>query len=305
MRQEHGHLRPVLASGRSEPREQPGGYRVGFVAEAIVDLKQRERVLYSECLARLLLPGGHLRMPSAFIPGLETLGKITELDRFLLELTLAELDSKPTVSLGCNLSPENLATERNWSAIVDCIAQHRHLAPRLVLELTESRPLDEIPHIAQRLAQVRDLGCRIAIDDFGAGHASPSRLLSLDMEIDIVKIDKSFLHARRRTPSGKDSLLRIIGLALCLAPVVVAEGIETKEHLAIMKAAGATHGQGFLFPRDAPGRWRAIDHSALGDLIAQVIEPYGMPGQSPAPGLPVNLLSRLWSLMPQRIGRRR
>jgi len=305
MRHEQGHLKSVAAVRANERHELPRSYRVGFVAETIVDLKQRESVLYSECLARLLLPGGNIRMPSAFIPGLEAAGGITELDRFILELTLAELEANPAVSLGCNLSPDNLADDRLWASVVERIAEHPHLASRLVLEITESRPLDEIPQVTQRLAQVRELGCRIAIDDFGAGYASPFRLLGLDMEVDIVKIDKSFLHARQRTPSGKDNLLRIVGLGLCLAPVVVAEGIETKEQLMMTRAAGATHGQGFLFPRDTPGRWRTIDRCALVSLVARIMEPCDMASQNPAPNVPINLLSRLWSLMPQRIGRGR
>lgn len=209
-----------------------------------------DAVLYKECLARLENDGGRSWTAEQFISALEQAGAVSLLDRRMLTLVLEHLASDPTAVLGCNLSADNLASPDAWNAVLDLIRARPDLASRLVLELTETRPLDDPKRATAMLAEARKLGCRVALDDFGIGFASP-RLAQL-IGADIIKIDKSFVVDVRPSPDGSDSLRHLVGFASSCAPIIVVEGIETIEQANTAHAAGATHLQGYLFCRPVP-----------------------------------------------------
>ena len=118
-----------------------------------------------------------------------------------------------------------------------------------MIELTESA-LSEPEVVAPTLERIAELGVKIAIDDFGAGFSSLTRLRHLTVHI--LKLDRSFLTGVPEDPRAAAFIAAILRLARELGLHVVAEGIETEEQLEHLRAAGASHGQGFHLARPTP-----------------------------------------------------
>lgn len=217
--------------------------RVGFSLQHVNALGEHGGILYSECLGRLVSTDGSIVSAGEFLAQLEASGLASDFDRHILDLAFDYLATSQGASLGVNLSTENFVDERRWARLHRQLCRHRSLASRLVLEITESAPLALLSTSAEWIQEVRNLGFRVAVDDFGTGFSTPETLFSI--AADIVKIDAFFV---RRNSYGKTDriLAHMIGLAACAAPIVVVEGIETYEQFSLAKANGATHGQGFL-----------------------------------------------------------
>lgn len=216
--------------------------RIGFSLQQINAVRNPADVLYCECLGRLVEPNGAIRTSGEFIAFLEASGRVAAFDRHMIGLAFEWLDCHPSRVLGCNISAENVSDEDTWTELYELLSRNRKLAARLVLEITESLPIATLSMAAEFVQSARDLGYRIALDDFGTGHSTPESLLSIP--VDIVKLDAFFIgHGRKE---GKAFLHHMVGLASCVAPTVVVEGIETYAQLEAAKRAGATHVQGFL-----------------------------------------------------------
>jgi EAL domain-containing protein (putative c-di-GMP-specific phosphodiesterase class I) len=149
------------------------------------------KVDYFECLLRMRDEVGQIVSVSDFIKAVEHLGSIGLIDRFVLEKTVRELDTHPDVTLGFNVSALT-ACDRPWLRLLMSVLRNRpELAPRLVVEITETAALYDIEEIARFVDTLRHAGCRVALDDFGAGHTTLRHLQTL--AVDIVKIDGSFI----------------------------------------------------------------------------------------------------------------
>ena len=179
------------------------------------------------------------------MPQLERLVGRFDLDFRMLDMILAALTADTTLTLGCNLSAATLSAPDRFADIFSRISQQLELASRLVVEITETYP--PVGAAIERLKMIRALGCRVAIDDFGAGFATPAHLLQVSA--DIVKVDASFVRDIRPGSDGRDSLYHMVGFASCLAPLVIVEGIETEAQLEAARSTGATHAQGFLLSK--------------------------------------------------------
>ncbi|MCA1444480.1 EAL domain-containing protein [Ensifer sp. IC4062] len=216
--------------------------RIGFALQQINAVDDPSEVLYSECLGRLVEPDGTIRTSGEFIAFLEASGRAPAFDRHVLDLAFDRLARHPSDALGCNISAENIADKRSWAVLYDLLYRHRAIAPRLVLEVTESMPIATLSAAGDLLQSARELGYKVAIDDFGTGYSTPETLLALP--VDIVKIDAFFVqHLGDKT---ERFLQHMVGLASCAASTVIVEGIETYAQLEAAKTAGATHVQGFL-----------------------------------------------------------
>lgn len=228
--------------GRTVMRAMQQG-RVGFSVQQVNAVDEHSDVLYSECLARLVELDGSVITAGEFMLPLEAFGYAPHLDRHIVNLAFDWLSSNPCGSLGWNISTGNFSSREHWALLYDELYRHRSLAPRLVLEVTESAPMALLSGVAALIQDVRKLGYRVAVDDFGTGFSTPEALFSMD--VDLVKIDAFFA----RLNTGRDAhrlLHHMVGLVSCAAPTVVVEGIETYDQLALAKAVGATHVQGYL-----------------------------------------------------------
>lgn len=244
--------------------------RIGLVTQdvcqPVIGGRDQDHVLYSECLVRLIGGDGAVRRAGEFVPYLEMHGAAKLLDRIVLDLTLTWLAGDPQRVLGCNLSAQNLDCDEDWVEISRRIDARSDLASRLVLEVTENRPLIDPTAARRRLNSVRALGCRVAIDDFGAGFATPARLDALD--VDIVKIDRAYVAQhpdQEPVTRGLTDLEDLVRLAVAAAPFVVVEGVETSAQLHRAIRAGATHVQGrHLAPElEEPGPSHALAEAGV------------------------------------------
>lgn len=217
--------------------------RIGFSTQHVNAVGEGNDVLYTECLGRLIGLDGSVISAGEFIAPLEAFGYAPYFDRHMLSLVFDWLSNNAFASLGCNISADNFSNEANWALLYAQLCQYQAVASRLILEITESFPIQPRSGVTELIQCIRKLGYRVAIDDFGTGFSTPEVLLS--MSVDIVKIDALFLglHRQRKT----SHLLRhMVGLASCVAPTIVVEGVETRNQLGLARAVGATHVQGYL-----------------------------------------------------------
>ncbi|MFB8344841.1 EAL domain-containing protein [Brucella cytisi] len=227
--------------------EAIAGRQISLVVQGIHSADDTDHILYGECLARMTDKDGTVHAAAEFIPAMELLGASPLLDRHILALVLDALESDPYAILGCNISADNLLSETDWFGVIHQIRSRKKLADRLVLEVTETNPLQDIKVAAQLLDEARELGCRVAIDDFGTGHWTPEALT--EIEPDIVKIDSVFAERATRNARGRRFLERLTALASTCGAITVIEGIITKQHLDQAWWANPGYLQGFFLSR--------------------------------------------------------
>ena len=128
--------------------------------------------------------------------------------------------------------------------MVRALSAHGVAAHRLEIEVTESVLMDDQPLVFQTLRQLRDLGVRLALDDFGTGFASLAYLQRFPF--DKIKIDRSFTLGLPGKQSSVAIISAVTALASQLGMITTAEGVETKEQLAMVTRLGCTQGQGYL-----------------------------------------------------------
>jgi len=220
--------------------------RIQLAVQDVRCARSPGETLYRECLATFMDRDGKMLSAGQFIPVFEQAGLLRFLDRHMLKLTLDALEADELLTLGCNLSAENFDDADSWHPVVTQISERRHLAHRLVLEVTESQEFSNLAFARAMLDQIKQMGCRVAIDDFGAGFATEDRLFSISA--DIVKLDASVVRGSAAT-AGAGKLDRMVGVARRAAPLVVVEGVETSAELSTAEMAGATHVQGYFLGR--------------------------------------------------------
>ncbi|MGY1700541.1 EAL domain-containing protein [Geodermatophilus sp. SYSU D00766] len=194
--------------------------------------------------------------PDRFIPLAERTGLIVDLGRWVLHTACAAAAGWPAGPSGAlptvavNVSPVQLGRRRFVDDVVSAL-QASGLAPsRLCLEITETAAVTDLDATARRLEELRELGVRLALDDFGAGHSSLTLLRRLPVHQ--VKIDRSFV-ARVTTDPADAILVRlVVEAAHSLGRRVCAEGVETLEQAQQLVAMGCDAAQGWLFGRPAP-----------------------------------------------------
>ena len=144
------------------------------------------------------------------------------------------------------------ACDRPWLRSLTSLLRHRRdIACRLVVEITETAALGDIAESARFVDALRHAGCRVALDDFGAGHTSLRHLQMLP--VDIVKIDGSLVRNLASRPQTR-IFLRLLGLIKGLGSTTVAECVENAEDAALLRAEGIGYLQGHHFGRPTIGR---------------------------------------------------
>jgi EAL domain-containing protein (putative c-di-GMP-specific phosphodiesterase class I) len=154
------------------------------------------------------------------------------------------------VKVAVNLSPLQFKRQTLSHTVVSALAASGLPAHRLELEITESVLLAETESTLVTLHQLRTLGVRIAMDDFGTGYSSLSYLRSFPF--DKIKIDRSFVRDLGHSPDCVAIVKAIAGLGASLGMITTAEGVETKEQLAVVSAQGCTEVQGYYFSAAKP-----------------------------------------------------
>ena len=234
-----------MALGERVQRAMREG-RLAFAYQPVVD-GLTGTVDYHECLLRMIDEDGRVVLAGDFVAAIEQLGFIRLIDRYVLEQEVAEVAALPEICLGFNISGLT-ATDRAWLRAVTAILKDKpDVASRLVVEITETAALHDIDESAGFVGTLRELGCRIALDDFGAGFTSLRHLQAL--AIDTVKIDGSFIRNLGQNPGNQIFLRHLIGLSKGLNLLTVAECVETAEEAAMLRREGVTFLQGYYFGR--------------------------------------------------------
>src|SRR6516162_6011559 len=146
--------------------------------------------------------------------------------------------------------------DRAWLRSLTSLLRHRgDIAHRLVIEITETAALVDIAESARFVGTLRDTGCRVALDDFGAGHTSLRYLQMLP--VDIVKIDGSLVRNLASRPQTRIFLRHLLGLIKGLGSTTVAECVENAEDAALLRAEGIGYLQGHHFGRPTIGAHRS------------------------------------------------
>ncbi|MGQ9370952.1 putative bifunctional diguanylate cyclase/phosphodiesterase [Azospirillum sp. A39] len=238
-------LRNSVATGqRVKAALRDGATRFAF--QPVVD--GTGRVAFYECLLRITDGGTGEPLPAgAFMPAVERLCMARRLDHHTLDMALAELRSHGEVRLALNLSAGTTADTSWLAALESGLAGRPDLADRLIVEITESAAIEDVDETAGFVAAVRRLGCRVALDDFGAGYLSYRHLRALP--VDIVKIDGSFVQELADGGSATLFVRTMVGLAKALGLTTVAEGVERPAQADALRREGVDLLQGFHFGR--------------------------------------------------------
>jgi EAL domain-containing protein (putative c-di-GMP-specific phosphodiesterase class I) len=207
---------------------------------------------YFECLLRMREDDGRLVPCGEFIAAAEETGLVGLIDRYVLHRAFDELAAHPEVRLGFNVSGRT-ACDRPWlRSLIALLRRRPDNARRLVVEITETAAFDDLEECARFVDTLRDAGCRVALDDFGAGYTSLRHLQAL--AVDIVKIDGSFVRSLAARPENRIILRHLLGLTRGFGLGTVAECVETAEEAALLREAGVGYLQGFYFGRPTTKR---------------------------------------------------
>ncbi len=217
--------------------------RITVAYQPIIDARSGDIDRW-ECLVRIREADGDIVPAAAFIGVAEQLGVVHALDQRVLSKALAVLQAHPRLRLAINVSSQ-VATQGTWIAtFLETMAEARSVAGRLCVELTEVSAIRDLDQAGRFVAGLRDLGCQIAIDDFGAGYTSFRNLQRL--EIDSVKIDGSFIKGVADDPSNQFFVRTLVDLARHFDLSTTAEFVGRESDAALLRDMGVDEFQGYL-----------------------------------------------------------
>jgi diguanylate cyclase (GGDEF)-like protein len=224
---------------------------------------------HHECLLRIRRRDGTIMSAGEFVPAAESLGLVRLIDRRALEMAVAQLYRYPDLKLSINVSGTT-AGDSSWlQSFIAYVRENREVAQRMTVELTETAALQSFEENARFVTQLRDMGCRVAIDDFGAGYTSFRNLHSL--RVDIVKIDGDYVKDLSTSPDNQLFVRTLVGLAKNFKLETVAEWVGSEEDAKLLAEFGVDFFQGFYFgqPDIAPA-WDKKRSASLRPAISAV-----------------------------------
>lgn len=210
-----------------------------------------EKIVGAEALIRKMKNGKKI-MPDKFIPIYEKTGIITILDMYVLE-EICKLQKKwrelnlPLLPISINESRHHLKDKNHIEKLMKIIKEYKADTRLIELEMTETTVIEDILLAKKAAENVKKLGFIVSMDDFGTGYSSFNILK--DIEIDILKIDKSFFDNLETNKRAQIIIETIIKMCKRLNIKTVAEGIERKEQLEFLKKYGCDIIQGYYFSK--------------------------------------------------------
>ncbi|HRK97782.1 MAG TPA: EAL domain-containing protein [Alphaproteobacteria bacterium] len=217
--------------------------RVKMAFQGIVNSRTNS-ISFHESLIRLIDENGEVHSAGQFIGAIEKMGLTRLVDTFATREAIRELKEFPEISLSVNVSNHTF-TDPDWlKSIVVELRDHTNIAERLIVEITESVVMNDVHQTMRVIRTLQDLGCKIALDDFGAGQTAFTQLK--DLSLDIVKIDKSFIRDMEKE-ENKLFIRTLHSLASAMNLETVGEGAETLAEADILTKDGIDHIQGFVY----------------------------------------------------------
>lgn len=214
-----------------------------------------ESIAGAEALARWWINGTYIMHPADFIPVFEKNGFVTKLDMFMFEeacMFIRSLKDKgicPTV-ISVNFSRLHLMNDNFVPQLCEIADRYKVSHDLLEIELTESAMFDNEIVLMNVLNELHTKGFTLSMDDFGSGYSSLGLLKNIP--IDVVKIDRSFFDGAKDTKRAKTIVESIMQMASKLEIHTVAEGVEIKEHIDMLKEVGCEIVQGYYYAKPMP-----------------------------------------------------
>jgi EAL domain-containing protein (putative c-di-GMP-specific phosphodiesterase class I) len=226
------HYQPVVDLG--------GGYIIGF-----------------EALVRWLHPTKGLVGPGHFLPDAEETGTIIEIGQSVARSAIAQLGEwqrrfprTPRLWMSINLSVRGLSHPPLIESVADNLSSRCVAADDVVFEITETMLLEETAGNLARLHDLKDLGVRLALDDFGTAFSSLSYLRRFPF--DFIKMDSQFTAELPHEPRSALLMAAVLQLADTLGLEAIAEGVEREDQAQALRAAGWRYAQGYLYSQPQP-----------------------------------------------------
>ncbi|MGH2682587.1 MAG: putative bifunctional diguanylate cyclase/phosphodiesterase [Actinomycetota bacterium] len=221
--------------------------------QPVVELRS-ERIVGVEALLRWNHPERGLLPPREFLPLAEDTDLMVDIGRWVVDQASVQsrkwqrlFPVKPPLSVSVNLSATELRTGSVVEELARAAAESGLEPANLVLEFTESMMLGDADSTISVLKELKQLGVKLAVDDFGGGQSSLSQLLRFP--VDVLKIDPTFVDGLDRGPEDSALARAVVRLAKLLHLEVVAEGVEREGQVSALREIGCQMAQGFLFAR--------------------------------------------------------
>jgi diguanylate cyclase (GGDEF)-like protein len=219
-------------------------HRLILAYQPIIGAKSRKAEHY-ECLLRMQRKDGTIAPAGEFIPAAEKLGLVRLVDRRALEIAVAQLYRHENIKLTINVSGTT-AGDQSWlQSFINYVRENREVAERMTVELTETAALQGFEENARFVTRLRDMGCRVAIDDFGAGYTSFRNLHNL--RVDMVKIDGAYVQNLSESPDNQLFVRTLVDLAKNFQLETVAEWVGSEADAKLLAGYGVDYFQGFYF----------------------------------------------------------
>lgn len=235
--------------------------------QGVRDARDASSILYHEALLRLIGAHGDAISTTDTVLALERLGFARLVDHHVVSQVIDTLESSPDVALGVNISARSARRDSLWDETAARLAQRPDVARRLIVEITETAAIPDVAAAVRFARDLRRLGCRIALDDFGNGFASIRQLFAFAP--DIAKIGGFFVQRAAGSMRQRAALAHLAGLADSLGATVIIEGVESAEQAAIASEAGGRWQQGYHWGRPSACRpWALADVRGGSDRAA-------------------------------------
>ena len=200
---------------------------------------------FHEALLRMTDQAGEIVAAGHLIPVAEKLGLVRLIDRAVVQMTVAALNRFPDARLSFNISGTTATDPRWYPQIIEILESNRNVTNRLIVEITETVALGDLRETVRFVEQLRELGCGVAIDDFGAGFTSFRNLRA--MPVDVLKLDGTFCSDLSGNPDNQYYVRSLIDLARNFNMRTVAEWVETEADAELLRQWGIDMMQGNLF----------------------------------------------------------
>jgi diguanylate cyclase (GGDEF)-like protein len=216
--------------------------RIALAFEPVAEAASRKLAFY-ECLMRIHRADG-IAHANEIVPVAERIGLIRMLDYRVLELVVSELSATLALQASVNVSAASTVDPAWCVGLSALLRANKSAAERLIIEITETAAIQNVDDARGFVTRVKDFGCRIAIDDFGAGYTSFRNLRKLG--VDIIKIDGTFVHNMMKSSDDRAFVHTLIDLSRRLDLKIVAEWVQDEQAGVVLSEWGCDYLQGAL-----------------------------------------------------------
>jgi diguanylate cyclase (GGDEF)-like protein/PAS domain S-box-containing protein len=234
------HYQPIVPLLGLDPALLPDEERAHVAGEWVED-----GAFHGEALVRLTSDAGEI-LPNAFLPTAERFGLMPQIDLWIIRHVIAQLAELQRLGkrtcISVNLSGNTLGDERLVPEVMDLMDRHKVDPRSIIFEITETNAIANIEAAQRLIGELREHGCRFALDDFGSGFSSFHHLKHLP--VDFVKIDGQFVRGMVQNPADRAIVMSINDIAHSLGKRTVAEFVESREILKLLIDCGVDYAQG-------------------------------------------------------------